>query len=85
MFNLFLYLLKVVKMPVSTAVTVTLHVPPTVKATHVTYRTERVSRVNLGGLGHIVIQVKSQNVFFVKYYFFNVVSVNNVNMIITIF
>lgn len=58
LFNLFLYLLKVVKMPVSTAVTVTFHVPPTVKATHVTYRTERVSRVNLGGLEHIVTHVR---------------------------
>lgn len=51
-------------MPVSTAITVTLRVPTTVKATHVTYRMEHASNVILGGLGYIVIQVRSQNVFF---------------------
>lgn len=51
-------------MPVSTAITVTLHVQPTVKTVSVTWRTEHASNVILGGLGYIVIQVRSQNVFF---------------------
>lgn len=45
---------------VSTAVTVIFLVPPTVKTTRVTYRVERVSRVKLDGLEHIVIQVRLQ-------------------------
>lgn len=53
-------------MPVSTAITVTLRVLSTVKTVSVTYRTEHASNVILGGLGYIVIQVRSQNVFFVE-------------------
>lgn len=70
LFNLFLNVLKVVKMPVSTAVTVTRHVPRTVKRTHVIYRTERVSRVNQGGQGHIVTQVRWQCgiLYFIKFH-----------------
>lgn len=45
-------------MSVSTAVTVTLLVPPTVKTVRVTFRMERVSCVNLDGLEHIVTQVR---------------------------
>lgn len=52
-------------MPISTALTVTLLVPKIVKKARVTYIVERVSRVNLGGLEHIVTQVGSQNVFLV--------------------
>lgn len=47
-------------MLVSTALTVTHFVPQTVKASRVTYKMERVSCVTLGGLGHIVIQVRLQ-------------------------
>lgn len=41
----------------STAVTVTLLVPLTVKTARVTYKVERVSRANLDGLIYNVIQV----------------------------
>lgn len=43
-------MVQVVIMPVSTVVTVTLLVPPTVKTTRVTYRVERAPYVNLDGL-----------------------------------
>lgn len=45
-------------MSVSTAVTVTRLVPPTVKTTRVIYRVEYVSAVNLDGLICIVTQVR---------------------------
>lgn len=52
-------------MSVSTVITVTLLVPLTVKTAHVTYRMERVLRVNLGGLIYIVIKVRLlMSVFF---------------------
>lgn len=44
-------------MQVFTEENVTLIVPQTVKGTHVTYRTECVSIVSLGGLKCIAIQV----------------------------
>lgn len=44
-------------MLVSTAVTVTLHVPQTVKS-RVTYRVERVLTVNLDGMENIATQVR---------------------------
>lgn len=44
-------------MPVSTAVTVTLLVPPTVKTTHVKLRTELVLIVKLDGPKNFVTQV----------------------------
>lgn len=46
-----------VMMLVSTAVTVTLYVPQTVKS-RVTYRVERVLTVNLDGMEHIATQVR---------------------------
>lgn len=45
-------------MLVSTAVTVTLLVPPTAKTTRVTYKMENAFHVNLDGLGCIVKQVR---------------------------
>lgn len=45
-------------MLVSTAVTVTLRVPQTVKKAHVTYRVENVLTVNLDGLEYIVPRVR---------------------------
>lgn len=51
-------LIQDVELLVFTAVTVTLLVPQTVKITRVTYRMERVSRVNLDGMEYIVVQVR---------------------------
>lgn len=59
-------------MPVSTAVTVTLLAPTTVKITRATYTVERVYRVDLDGPEYIVIQVRLQCAWYIcisKYYF----------------
>lgn len=45
-------------MPVSTAVTVTLLVPKTVKTARVTYKVVLVLTVSLDGLGCIAMQVR---------------------------
>lgn len=55
---MYLHFIQDVKMLVSTAVTVTLPVPRTVKTTRVTYKVELASHVNMDGVEKTVIQVR---------------------------
>lgn len=73
---MFLHFIQDVKMLVSTALTVTLHVPQTVKTVRVTYKVEHVSHVNLDGVEWTVIQVRcvivslANSHFRIRYFFY---------------
>lgn len=69
---------KDVTMPVSTVVTVTHHVPKTVKTALATYRVERALTVNLDGLECIVKQVRwlTESSFVSSYVCFATYSLN---------